>query len=60
LTGGTFHLQAVPDDPGLCGLGSPVFIVRHSDLIICKVEGSILKRAELSVRQLEKSNFGNA
>jgi len=31
-----------------------VFIVRHSDLIICKVEGFILKRAELSVRQPEK------
>jgi len=44
---------------GFAAWGSPVFIVRHSDLIICKVEGFILKRAELSVRQLEKSNFGN-
>jgi len=44
---------------GFAAWGYPVFIVRHSDLIICKVEGFILKRAELSVRQPEKSNFGN-
>jgi len=29
--------------PGPSGLGSPVFIVRHSGLIICKVGGFILK-----------------